>query len=772
VTPPKPRPLPVLAALLGAVALLLLVLTQIRLRTDMTEFLPAGRTDAARAVLDEVRSGAATGLILIGIDGADISSLARISRAMEAGLPKTGLFQTVAGGQSVVPDSAIEALFARRYLLADTDWSEPALQRGLERLLHGLEGAAAPLVIRYGLADPPGAVLGLLRNWTAGSQVRAIDGAWFAPDRGPGQDRALLLARTKAGGLNIPAQEAAIAAIDGAFAAANPGQAHLLVTGPAVFARDASRAIRGDVERLSILSTLLVAGLLWWRFRSPLVIAAIAAPVIASVAVAALVVQLSFGFVHGVALGFGATMLGISVDYPVLMLGHRKRGEAAPATRARIARAFILAVATATIGLGAMIFSGFPGLAQLGVFAATGLLVCAILTWTCLPFLIVRAHLAPAASGNPAWLPRLERLRRHRLLALIPVVACGLYLVGIGGPAWQGDLAALSPVPDASRALDRELRTDLGAPDAGQILLVSGPDPEHVLQTEEDLLPTLDHLQHEGVIAGLQAAAQLLPSAARQAARAAAIPDRDTLQARLAVARAELPFRADAFDRFLDDADTSRTLPALTLAELAGTPLRLRLEPLLLRHLDQWRGPIILEGVTDPVRLAAAIERAPIPALYIDVRTELGRILAAYTGRAWKILAASGAVMLLLLAIGLRDPAMALRVILAVLAAMLMTIAALTAVGQALSLIHLVALQLVAGVGFDYALFFARRQLDAEERARTLRTLVTCNAMTLLTFGLLAFCQTPLLRDIGITVATGALLAMVCGFFVTGEAPA
>jgi predicted exporter len=77
----------------------------------------------------------------------------------------------------------------------------------------------------------------------------------------------------------------------------------------------------------------------------------------------------------------------------------------------------------------------------------------------------------------------------------------------------------------------------------------------------------------------------------------------------------------------------------------------------------------------------------------------------------------------------------------------------------------------VAGVGFDYAVFFSRRLPDAEERVRTLRTLVTCNAMTLLTFGLLAACETPLLRDIGSTVAIGAALAMVFGFLFAGERP-
>ena len=90
-----------------------------------------------------------------------------------------------------------------------------------------------------------------------------------------------------------------------------------------------------------------------------------------------------------------------------------------------------------------------------------------------------------------------------------------------------------------------------------------------------------------------------------------------------------------------------------------------------------------------------------------------------------------------------------LRVVAAVVAAQAVTLALLTAAGVRLRPIHLASLLLAGGVGLDYALFMAREGLDMEERARTLRTLITCNAMTLLTFGLLATCATPILHDIG-----------------------
>jgi len=756
----------VLGALLTAGLLLAAALSIVTIRTDMADFLPQGGTEAARLVMQEARAGSATGLILIGIEGAPASDLARVSVAVAASLRESGLFSVVAGGQAAMSDTDQADLFAKRYLLAPASFDTPALRRGLEGLLRQLRSSTAPLAIQFGLADPPGAFLTLIQTWIGTSHVRTIDGAWFAPDT----DRALLLARTRAGGMDVPAQEVATAAIAAAFQAADPGPARLLVAGPAVFARDAARAIKGDVHRIAIVSTTLVVLLLWWRFRSPLVIAAIAAPVVFSVAVAAIAVQAAYGAVHGVALGFGATMLGVSVDYPVLMIGHRKRGEPAAATRARIGSAFILAVVTATLGLAAMVLSGFPGLAQLGVFAAVGLATAATSTWWLLPRLVVAANLAPVAAGNPAWLLRVERLRQGRLLGLIPVLAAAGWLLAIGGPAWEGDLANLSPVPAASRALDAELRGALGAPDVGQILILRGRDPEAVLAAQEALVPLLDRLRNEGVIAGAEFAARLLPSVATQAARVAALPDATTLAANLNQAGDGLPFRPGAFQPFLDAVAASRAMAPLRPEDLAGSPIAARLDPLLFQRDGAWQGPVVLAGVRDPARLAAALV-GQNGAVYVDMRAELGGILSGYTARAWRCLGWSGLAVLLVLAVGLRNPVRVSRVLGAVGAALLVTVAALTAAGVRLSLIHLVALQLVAGVGLDYALFFARRQLDAEERARTLRTLVTCNGMTLLTFGLLAACQTPVLRDIGVTVAAGALLAMAFSFLFAGQAP-
>ena len=372
-----------------------------------------------------------------------------------------------------MPASAF--LFRNRYLLSpavtDQSFATAALQADFAHVLRLLQSSASALGSQFGLSDPTGAFLALGKEWAGASQVRSAHGVWFASDR----DRALLLAATRARGMDVAGEQAATAAVQAAFAAANPGSATLVATGPPVFARDAAALIRGDVERLSIVSTLLIAALLLWRFRSPWVIAAIAVPVVLSIAAAALAVQAAFGFVHGVTLGFGMTMLGVTVDYPVLLIGHRKRGEAASGTLRRIGQAFALAVVTASLGLTGMLFSGFPGLSQLGLFSVTGILVAAAVTRWVLPRLIVAADLAPTALDDPAGFSRIERLRAGRGVGVAVCAAAALYLVWAGGLRWQTDLTALSPVPArrprrGRRAAGRTRRAGCGrvGPDTGR----------------------------------------------------------------------------------------------------------------------------------------------------------------------------------------------------------------------------------------------------------------------------------------------------------------
>jgi predicted exporter len=93
--------------------------------------------------------------------------------------------------------------------------------------------------------------------------------------------------------------------------------------------------------------------------------------------------------------------------------------------------------------------------------------------------------------------------------------------------------------------------------------------------------------------------------------------------------------------------------------------------------------------------------------------------------------------------------------------ALVVTVAVLTALGQALTLFHLASLLLLAGLAIDYALFLGRRADPGSDNEVALGAVLNCAISTLLTFGLLTLCGTPVLRGVGLTVSIGVVAAFL-----------
>ncbi|SHJ97958.1 Predicted exporter [Roseomonas rosea] len=747
---------------LGVLALLgALLFRAVEVRTDMADFLPPAATPEAAFLLTELREGAATTLLLIGIEGAEEAELARVSRAMGEAMRATGLFVFVGNGTADLTEAEQALLFRYRYLLGRSEgaFEEAALRRGLEALLDGLRSSLSGVLSRLGFADPTGIFLETVKGWLGGSGVQVRHGAWFAGGEGP--PRALMVARSKALGTDTEAQRQAAEAVRAAFAGAGPQGPRLLLSGPGVFAASAAAAVKADVERMAILSGVLLLGFLLWRYRSVTVLAVAGVPLLAGTLAGALAVALVFGRVQGAALGFGVTMLGVAVDYPILLLTARQRGEALGEAARRIWPNLRLAAGAAALGLVAMMASGFPGLAQLGLFGAAGLLAGAAVTRWVLPWLVRDEVLARPLPGpvmrGLGWLSG-----RPALAAGAVAVALG-WMALAGPPRWEDDIARLSPVPEAERNLDTALRAQLGAPDVRHLVALRGADEEAVLRASERVAGALAPLLADGRLAGLDLPSRYLPSRATQETRLAGMPERAVLEARLAEAMRGLPFRAGAFAPFLDAVEESRRLPLLDSAALAAAPLiSTRLSPLLSQRGHEWVGMGLLAGVEDAGAVRRAVTGLGDPGvLLVDVKGETEAMIAATTQGAllWCGVGALG--VLALLGLGLRSMRAALLRVAPILGAVLVVLAVLSALGERLTPFHLAALLLMAGVGLDYALFLGAAARDPEEAARTLGAVLTCTVTTLLTFGMLALCETPVLHGIGVTVSVGVAAAFL-----------
>jgi predicted exporter len=727
----------------------------LRVQSEMTVFLPPSATPAQRLLLGQLREGAASRLMLIELRGAGAPELAQASRELARRLRDSGLFSFVNNGESSALAAERGLVLAHRYLLSPAVSAERFSAAGLGAALQdSLELLASPAgaLLRASIPlDPTGELRELARLMAPVEAPQLRQGVWFSRDGAA----ALLVAETRAAGFDVDAQARAAAAVREASGAALGSRVSLALASPGVFAAQMRDTIEAESWRLSLAAAMLVLLILAIAYRSAGAVAVCAVPVATGLLVGITAVALGFGAVHGITLAFGATLIGETVDYPSYLLIHALPGEPLERALGRIGATLRLAVLTTVCGALAMAFSSFAGLAQLGVLTIAGVGAAGLATAWVVPALLPAGARALKSPGLPRLLPPAPRAAAWVAAAL--VLAAGAFIASRHDRLWDDDLANLSPIPAAAKALDQRLRAELGAPDLRYLVVARAASREAALEQSEAADAWLRRQADDGVIAGFDVPSRYLPSRRTQEARRAALPDAATLERNLRSALARSPFRKDAFAPFLRDVERTRAGGLLDAEALRGTALGARVSALLVEDGGGWAALAPLRGVADAARLARGATAAGFELL--DLKEESNRLVSAYRDQSLRLFALGLACIAALLALSLRSARRAARVFLPVAGAAALTVAALLAMGRALSLFNLVALLLVIGVGLNYALFFERPQAEGAERARTRLAVAVCAASTLAVFGCLMLSQTPVLRAIGETVFLGCLLA-------------
>ena len=738
--------------------------------TDMSAFLPRSPQPAQQILVDQLREGVVSRLILLAIEGAPPETLAELSKAVASGLRADPAFGIVNNGDDAAFARDRNLLLRNRYLLSPGVTPERFTVAGLTKALDAdvqLLGSDLGMLVKGSIpADPTGETLRLIGAFSTQNHPEVRDGVWFTHDG----TRTLLMVQTVAAGFDIDAQEQAIHRIDAIFVAArapSAAGARLIETGPPVFAVTIRAHMKADVQRLSIIATLLVAAVLLVAYRSARMLVLALLPVLSGVIAGIAAVGLSFGFVHGITLGFGVTLIGEAVDYAIYLFTQTAPGAAPASTLPRVWPILRLGMLTSVCGFSAMLLSSFTGFAQLGLFTIVGLIVALTVTRWVLPALLPQT-LATAGSTIFA-APVLALIRAGTTLRFVVLglsVAAAISIVFHRGPYWDDELSSMSPLPPAEQALDQQLRAEIGAPDVRYLLVVRASDREQALGASERVAARLEPLAAAGLIAGFDAPGTWLPSLATQRARQAALPDPATLSTRLSEASANTPFRSDIFSPFLAEVEAARRQPLLQREDLNGTSLALRIDSLLVRGREQWLAMLPLRGVSDGPALAKAVASFGDDQLvFLDLKAESDRLLGSYLHEALTLSIAGSLAIVVLLTVSLRSPRRTGAVLLPLAAAVLCTAALLLAATDRLSIFNLFGLLLVAAVGSNYCLFFERHSHDAGDPAgpRMVASLVLADLCTVIGFGTLSFSTIPVLHGIGLTVAVGACLSLVFG---------
>ena len=773
----------ILAVWIICLALACIIVARARYITDLSAFLPAKPTAAQQLLVDQLRDGPASRLILIGLEGADDGVRARASAAFASRLRGDHKFSSVNNGEQVTAERDREFLFQHRYLLSDrvnaARFSGAGLHAAIEDTIDELASPAGLLLKSLLPTDPTGEMLHIVDQLERTPAPATSNGVWVSPDGA----RALLVAQTAAGGSDIDAQADAIAAVRTAFAAIPhepPAGAsrplELKMSGPGVFAVAARAKIERAAVRLSIAGSLLVVTLLFAVYRSLPALALGLMPVVSGALVGIAAVALGFGAVHGITLGFGITLIGESVDYSIyFFVQSRPQSPAAPSSWQQAWWPTVrLGMLTSVCGFASLLPSGFPGLAQLGAYSISGLVAAALVTRHVLPALLPNGFairdVAPLGSRVAALLQPLKRLPGSTVAALSVIVAVAALAVLHRHQAtlWNRELSALSPVSMEDQDMDARLRSDLGAADVRDLVIVAGPTLDDALAGAERAAQALEPLIDAHAIGGFDSPAAFLPSAGTQAARRDSLPDPSTLRDNLRKATAGLSVDIERLQPFLNDVEAARHAPLITAQDLQGTSLRSGFEALVLHQKDRWNALLPLHPAAaqaiDTARVAAALQAARLPeARALDLKQESDAMYAGYLSEAIRLSLAGALGLIILLSIALRSPLRVVKVLAPLVLAVLTVAAGLALCAVELTILHLVGMLLIVAVGSNYALFFDREAQvhEAGSESLTLASLVIANSSTVMGFGLLSFSQVPVLVALGTTVAPGAFLALL-----------
>jgi len=728
---------------------------RLQLSFDLSLFFPRSTGLQQEILLKQMESGPGSRFMLVGIRGADREHLAEVSEQLRSLLAAEPDFLQVQNGTLPDEESPVPPVIAdHRFVLTDLDFSEKALRDALQERLQDLAFGGGPQLVALIAADP---YLSLFKILEQLAPVEFAGEPWFSED-----GQAVLMVETRAAATDIAAQSRAAATIRGALASLDSGaELGLDLTGVGAFGVELQRTIRAEATWRSAAATLMLLLVLAVAYRRPRQLLLAGVPLGMGLLCGLAVVALVFKEVHGITLAFGFTLLGIAIDYPLHLFSHARAEPAASAIR-RIWPTMRIGALSTLLAYLAIMLAGSRGLAQLGLFTAGGLVAAVATTRWWLPSMLPAPSVVETGNGAP----ERPRLPLYPALSALLLALAGTWLIA-SGPLWEDSLASLSPLPPERLQADNRLRQALGTADMRYQLVLHDTDLERLLQKNERLEYHLGEAVEDGILAGWQSVTALLPSLGLQQERLARIPPAGELRLRLQSAAGGLPFSEDAFVPFLDAAEAARSSAPLTLSSYAGTPLGSWLDAHLFQVGDRW---VSLTFLVRPdadalARRVAAWDGEP---LLTDIRSSSDGLLVEFRGGAGRAVGIAALLMVGLLFLDRHRPRRILWLALTVAAALALTVALLAVLHGRLTVIHLVGLLLVFGLGLDYALFCSREE-SAMERAATRHALMACAASTVLAFGILGGSSIPLLRNLGVTVALGSAASFLVAWSGRGR---
>ncbi|THU02585.1 hypothetical protein E9531_07890 [Lampropedia puyangensis] len=475
-----------------------------------------------------------------------------------------------------------------------------------------------------------------------------------------------------------------------------------------------------------------------------------------------------FGEIHVLTIVFGASLVGVAEDFGIHYFASRLQPSAASrwVLMRRLLPGLFMALITSVIGYAVLAIVPFPGLRQMAVFSAVGL-IAAFITVVCWFPVLDRAKslhegaIARALVNSLEHIPALS-LRKALLLSLCVGIVSALAMTQL---RVSDDLRSLQP--QASELMGQQIEASrlLHLPSMVQFVLVQGSSEQQVLEREEALQHQLAQWQQERPkdIAPfkLQMLSSWIPSIAMQHTNRNLVTELE---------KNVLSRVAAALDETLERPAFASS--ALTLQEWLNAPVSasIRTQWLGLQSDGQFASVVLLAAQDNGLArsrdhllwLANKIQNAQEDGslqgvTWVDRIADISDLMQHFRVQMSQLLLIGH--LLVLLALAWRFGQDAWRAWLPCALASSLCIAILAIIGQPIQLFHILALLLLLGMGVDFGTFMVEHK--GKEQGHAWLAVVIGGVVTIHSFGLLGLSKTPALHAFGTTLLIGLPLSVI-----------
>ncbi len=325
--------------------------------------------------------------------------------------------------------------------------------------------------------------------------------------------------------------------------------------GTAVAIANAVR-IKKDIMLTVNIAFIFILFFFIFFFRRGKILILIFIPTLLGAGIAISIISFVYGSISNIALGIGAVLVGISVDYSLHLFTHLRKNGSITETLKDISAPLIMSTTTTAVAFLSLFIVRSKALNQLGLFGALSVLFAAIVVLTIIPVFLSEKKLRKADKRGLSFLENIAGYEWHKNKYIIVaiILLSIIFSFTIKDVRFDSDIAHMNYQPEKLTRAEKKLEKISSETLSSVYLIASGKSLEEALDVMNSKEDILSKAESEGLISRASVPTDLILTKERQQKKIEQWNcfwdkvDRKKLEA--TIKQEGIYFKGDAFDQF------------------------------------------------------------------------------------------------------------------------------------------------------------------------------------------------------------------------------